>query len=122
MKESNTAGISGVHLGHQKSCARDAFLSNFESYLSQITYGSRASVDTSWSKSITCIIKKKVQEEHINNLCSIVLTKADFNFNNKIFGRTTLPIAEEKKIIVPEQYQNRKGKSYRPCTLQETYL
>lgn len=57
------------------------------------------------------MIKKKQQEEHISRLRSIVLTEADFNFNNKLLGRSTLKVAEQEKILAKEQYGSRKGRS-----------
>ena len=110
MKEYTTAGISGIHFGHLKSCARDSFLAQFESSLAQISYGSGVS-SAFWQKSVICMIKKKQQEEHISRLRSIVLTEADFNFNNKILGRTTLQVAENNNMIAKEQYGSRKGRS-----------
>ena len=110
MNEYTSAGLSGIHFGHLKSCAKDQFLSSFEASLAQIAFGSGTPAE-SWTTSVICMIKKKQQEEHISRLRSIVLTEADFNFNNKILGKLTLQVAEEKGAIAKEQYGSRKGRS-----------
>ena len=40
---------------------------------------------------------------------TVVLTEADFNFNNKILGKMTMDHAEAVKAIPKEQYGSRKG-------------
>ena len=110
MKEHTAAGISGIHFGHMKTCAKDEMLSSFESSIAQIAYGS-GSPPASWKNSIICMIKKKSQVEHISGLRSVVLTEADFNFNNKILGKSTMAAAETAQVLAKEQYGSRKGKS-----------
>ena len=46
----------------------------------------------------------------VENLRSIVLVEADFNFNNKILGKQTIEHAESKNLIAKEQYGSRSGK------------
>ena len=106
----SSASLTGLHFGHLKASSTDEFLVNFESSLSQISFSS-GSVPDSWTNSVICMIKKKSQVEHISGLRSILLTEADFNFNNKLLGKTSMEIAEEKNLIAPEQYGSRKGKS-----------
>jgi len=40
----------------------------------------------------------------------IMLFEADFNNNNKWLGRALMALAEQKDILVIEQYGSRKGK------------
>ena len=47
----------------------------------------------------------------MTSLRSIVLTEADFNFNNKILGRRAIQHAEAINELGPEQYGSRKHKS-----------
>ena len=111
MKETTTAAsLTGLHFGHLKASASDDFLSQFESSLAQISYSS-GSIPSSWTNSVICMIKKKSQLEHISSLRSIVLTEADFNYNNKILGKTAMMVAEDKNLLAPEQYGSRKGRS-----------
>ena len=63
-----------------------------------------------WQYGITVVIQKKIADDLITNLRTIVLTEADFNFNNKILGRTTLQHAERNNLIAKEQYGSRKNK------------
>ena len=46
----------------------------------------------------------------MQSLCSVELTDADFNFNNKVLRRA-IQHAEEINDIAQEQYGSRKGKS-----------
>ena len=57
------------------------------------------------------MIKKKMNLNNITALRSVVLTEADFNFNNKILGRRVIQHAEDIQDIAPEQYGSRKNKS-----------
>ena len=57
------------------------------------------------------MIKKKAGLNTVQSLRSIVLTEADFNFNNKILGRCAIQQAEDLNNIAPEQYGSRKNKS-----------
>ena len=40
----------------------------------------------------------------------MVLTEAEWNFNNKVLGRMTLNHAEKHNLLPKEQYGSRKGK------------
>ena len=110
MKETTSAGsITGLHFGHLKACASDQFLSEFESSISHIPY-STGYTPKSWQYGVNVMLKKKAQVDLVTSLRTIVLTEADFNFNNKILGRQTLAHAEKNGLIAKEQYGSRKGK------------
>ena len=110
MKEQTTSGISGMHFGHMKSCAQDKFLCEVESAISNIPY-STGYTPHSWKRGVNVMIHKKNNSDLVTNLRTIVLTEADFNFNNKYLGKTTLYQAEKFNAIAKEQYGSRKGKS-----------
>ena len=57
------------------------------------------------------MIKKKAGLNTVHSLRSIVLTEADFNFNNKLLGKRAIQQAEDLNDIAPEQYGSRKHKS-----------
>jgi hypothetical protein len=47
----------------------------------------------------------------VTKVRTITLTEADFNFNNKLLGKTTLQHTEDNNLLAKEQYGSRKGKS-----------
>jgi hypothetical protein len=110
MKERTSAGISGLHFRHMKSCAHDQFLSNFEASLATIPLTSGYSPQ-SWQFGVDVMIQKKAKVDLITKLRTITLTEADFNFNNKFLGKETIHHAEIHKLLAKEQYGSRKGKS-----------
>ena len=87
MKERTSSGISGLHFGHMKAVACDPRLSDFEVTLAHLPYCS-GYVPKSWRKGICCMLKKKPDIDHITKLRTIVLTEADYNFNNKTLTLT----------------------------------
>jgi hypothetical protein len=109
MKEQTSAGISGIHFGHFKSCAADKFLTEYESSLSHIPFATGYS-PPQWQVGVNVMIRKKAQVDLVTGLRTVVLTEADFNFNNKILGRMTLQHAEMTGALAKEQYGSRKGK------------
>ena len=58
MKERTSAGISGLHFGHMKSCSADRTLSEFESSLCHIPFTTSYSPD-SWKTNVSVMIKKR---------------------------------------------------------------
>ena len=111
MKEStSSSSLTGLHFGHLKTCAMDPTLTKFESSVANVPYVSGIP-PRQWQESVIVMIKKKVNLNNILALRSVVLTEADFNFNNKILGRRTLQHAEAINEIAPEQYGSRKKKS-----------
>ena len=110
MKEQTSSGISGLHFGHMKACTFSTTLANFEATLSHIPYVT-GYVPTVWKKGVCCMIKKKTNVDRVTKLRTIVLTEADYNFNNKKLGKDAMRHAESNGLIAPEQYGSRKGKS-----------
>ena len=108
MKETTSAGKSGVHFGNLIACAEDEQLAQFESSVSQIPFLTGYS-PTLWKEGTIVMIKKKAGNADVSALRSIVLLEADYNFNNKILGKRAMEQAEDLKAIAPEQYGSRKG-------------
>ena len=83
MKERTSAGISGIHFGQMKACAQADHLSDFEASIANVSYTTGAS-PLAWKKGVNVMIHKKLHEDLVTKLRTIVLTEADFNFNNKV--------------------------------------
>ena len=111
MKETTSAGKSGVHFGNLIACAEDEQLAQFESSVSQIPFLTGYS-PTLWKEGTIVMIKKKAGNADVSALRSIVLLEADYNFNNKILGKRAMEQAEDLKAIAPEQYEYQQ--SYAP--------
>ena len=109
MNEQTSAGISGLHFGHLKSCAKDEFLSSFEASIANVPYTTGYSPST-WSTGISIMLHKKEDVDLVNKLRTITLLKADFNFNNKLLGHATIKHAEKNNLLAKEQYGSRPGK------------
>jgi hypothetical protein len=109
MKEKTSSGISGIHFRHMKACALDKALADFEATISHIPYNTGL-VPTEWKQGVGVMLHKKTNNNHIDKLRTIVLTEADYNFNNKKLGRDAIAHAERNNLIAPEQYGSRKGK------------
>lgn len=111
MKEGTSACSSeGLHFGHLKACAQDEELANFEASCSHIPYCTGQS-PSYWKRGKIVMIYKRAMVDLITKLRSIVLCEADFNFNTKILGKTTLEHAEKYNLLPKEQYGSRKEKS-----------
>ena len=110
MKEATSAGISGLHFGHMKATTFDEGLIEFESAISSIPFTTGYS-PPKWQYGVMVMLQKKAKVDLVDQMRTIVLTEADFNFNNKILGRLTLQKAETAKAIPKEQYGSRKGHS-----------
>ena len=85
MKEKTSAGISGLHFGHMKTCAMDKTLTDFEATLCLIPFTTSYFPDK-WRTNVSVMIKKTEQIERVDKLRTIALLEADFNFNNKTTG------------------------------------
>ena len=110
MKEATSAAsLTGIHFGHLKAASLDDSLADFEAAIANVPY-STGYYPSQWTKSIICMIKKKANVDLVTKLRTIVLTEADFNFNNKKLGKESIFHAEANNLIAKEQYGSRKGK------------
>ena len=109
MKEATSAAsTNGLHMGHMKACAHDNFLAEFEAAMANLPYATGFSPEQ-WQTGITLMIRKKANVDLVTKLRTIVLTEADFNYCNKILGKSTLDHAERNHLLPKEQYGSRKG-------------
>ena len=110
MKEKTSAGISGLHFGHLKTCASDPLLTDVETLIANIPY-TTGYTPKPWKTGVSVMIHKKSHEYLVTKLRTITLLEADFNFNNKVLGKETIAHAEVNNLIAKEQYGSRKQKS-----------
>ena len=109
MKEATSAAsVNGLHMGHMKACAQDTFLAEFEAAMVNLPYATGFSPEQ-WQTGITLMIRKKANVDLVTKLRTIVLTEADFNYCNKVLGKSTLEHAERNNLLPKEQYGSRKG-------------
>lgn len=109
MRETTSSGGTDLHFGHMKACASSEFLSKFEASIAQIPFSVGYS-PAHWQRGTIVMIQKKEGVDLVSKLCTLVLTSADFNHNNKILGRKTLWHAEDNNLLAKEQYGSRKNK------------
>ena len=89
----SAASISGIHFGHLKASSLNLSLSEFEAAIANVTY-STGYQPIQWKESIICIIKKRANADLVTKLRMIILTEADFNFNNKKLGCREQPVSQ----------------------------
>ena len=109
-KENTSAGPSGLHFGHLKANATDEDMCFVDATLSAIPFATGYS-PTRWQKGTNVMLYKKVANNHVEKLRTILLYEADFNAVNKILGRHMLANGENCDSIAPEQYGSRKNKT-----------
>ena len=109
-KENTSAGPSGLHFGHLKANATDEDMCFIDATLSAIPFATGYS-PTRWQKGTNVMLYKKVANNHVEKLRTILLYEADFNAVNKILGRHMLSNGENCDSIAPEQYGSRKNKT-----------
>ena len=110
MKEKTSAGISGLHFGHLKTCATDPDLAEIEASICNLPY-TTSYTPNDWKTGVSVMLHKQENEDLVTKLRTITLLEADFNFNNKVLGKSTIDHAERNNLIAKEQYGSRKNKS-----------
>ena len=103
MKEFTSAGPSGLHFGHMKTCSTDPFLSQVESCFCNIPPSVGFS-PPNWQQGVTAMIQKRIGSNLVDKLRSICICEADFNFFTKVLGYKTMQHAEQHNLLAPEQY------------------
>ena len=109
-KEDTSAGPSGLHFGHMKANARNEDMCYIDATLAAIPFATGYS-PRRWQKGTNVMLYKKVANNHVEKLRTILLYEADFNAVNKILGRKMLANGEKCDSIAPEQYGSRKNKT-----------
>ncbi len=108
-REFTATGKSNVHFGHFKASCRDNTLLELDRWMAEISFCS-GYVLHRWTKGIDVMIPKKNNSLRADQLRTIVLMEADFNFLNKLAGKRIMANAEEASSIAEEQFGSRKAK------------
>ena len=93
MKERTSTGISGMHFGHLKVYSLDQNLVEFEALIAYILHTIGYSL-LEWKKVINTIIQKKAKGNRVQDLQTINLIEADFNYNNKLLTKEIIKYIE----------------------------
>ena len=109
-KEDTSAGPSGLHFGQFKANAKDDDMCLIDSTLASIPFATGYNPKR-WSRGTNVMLYKKVANNHVEKLRTILLYEADFNALNKILGKAMLENGERCGSIACEQYGSRKNKS-----------
>lgn len=109
-KEYTTLGKLGIHFGHFKASSMDLVLTEIDTIMINICLSTGYSLRC-WLTGIDVMIPKKVDSQQMDNLRTIVLLEADFNFICKFIGKRVMHNAEKHNNITQEQYDSRKRKS-----------
>jgi hypothetical protein len=108
-REFTSAGPSQVHFGHFKASCQDETLVELDRWMAELSFCSGYALQR-WTKGIDVMIPKKNDSLRADQLRTIVLMEADFNFLNKIAGKRIMANAEKSNSIADEQFGSRKMK------------
>ena len=101
-KEFTTAGKSGLHFGMFKAQAMDDDLASFDASRRNVPYMTGTFLPR-WTTGVDVMLLKASGDRHAHKLRTILLLEADFNMNNKKLSCDGMRLAEEFKLISPEQ-------------------
>jgi Reverse transcriptase (RNA-dependent DNA polymerase) len=110
MRETTSAGPTGLHFGHLIAGTYDEQIANLDASLAHMAFVSGYASERCQDGTNVMLVKKEgkyLPEE----LRTILLFDVQFNGNNKLLGRRMMTFAEELNLIAPEQYGSRKHKS-----------
>jgi hypothetical protein len=110
VRERTSAGMSGITIPHMKAHGSSSFLSLIDSIMANLPYRFGFS-PARWQRGLDVMIEKKPGVRLLSSLRAILLYEADFNQNNKRFGREALFRAEDANAVAIEQYGSRKHMS-----------
>ena len=101
MWEKTTAEVSDIYFGYMKAYTQSGILSDFEATMSHIPFSIGYSL-AEWKNSINTMIAKKGKGNIVQDLHTINLIEADFNFNNKVLAKMTIECAERNGLLPKE--------------------
>ena len=103
-KERTSSSFSGLHFGHWKAAAFDAYLAEVQSVATELAYASGHSY-LRWQRGLSVMLEKKKGVIFVNLLRAILLMEADFNFANKlIFGNRMMEWATAQQQLPDEAW------------------
>ena len=109
MKKRTSAEMSGMYFGQTKACVQVDHLTELKASIANVAYATGVSPPV-WKKDVNVMIHNKLHKDLVTKLRTIVLTEVDFNFNNKVLGRSTIYNAGKYHILSDEQYDSRSNK------------
>jgi hypothetical protein len=109
-REFTATGLSQIHFGHFKASCREEQLVELDRWMAEVSLCSGYALNR-WKKGIDVMIPKKNNSLRAEQLRTIVLMEADFNFLNKLAGKRIMANAEQSGSIADEQFGSRKSKS-----------
>lgn len=110
MKENISPGFSSLSFAQFKAAAAHPFLQQIDSLLATIPYCTGIAPNR-WKHGVDVMLQKQPGNFLVEKLRAILLFEADFNHNNKKFGRELMFHAEQSQDIAIEQFGSRKGMS-----------
>ncbi len=108
-REFTATGVSQVHFGHFKASCLDTSLVELDRWMAELSFKTGYSL-LRWKKGIDVMIPKKSNSLRAEQLRTIVLMEADFNFLNKLAGKRIMENAENAQSVAEEQFGSRKAK------------
>jgi hypothetical protein len=103
-----SASNASSSFAHFKVGLYNSKVLEFEAIMTSIPYEKGLSLEQ-WQHGTNVMLEKKTGTFRVDNFRAILLYKADFNQNNKKFGREMMYTAEDLKVIAQEQFGSRTG-------------
>ena len=110
MKEKTSCGLSALSFAQFKAATMEATLCSLDTILASLPYELGLS-PSRWQQGVDVMLQKQPGNYLVDKLRAILLYEADFNQNNKRFGRQVMYLAEKYNALAVEQFGSRKGMS-----------
>lgn len=105
-----TSSHGELHFGHFKASALNPTLALFDKMFLEISFNT-GHILPRWKCGTDVLIPKKNNSDRIQDLRTICLLAADWNYGNNFLANRIMRQAELAGYIASEQYGSRKGKS-----------
>ncbi len=92
-----------LHFGHFKAACKHESIINAHYKMAEIPFRTGYAPER-WKNATNVMILKKAGLYDIDRLRTIVLYEADFNHNNKYFGRQMMKHTQQQNMLAKEQY------------------
>jgi len=109
-QETTASSPSSIHFRHYIAGVADDIIGKLNAILANVQLLSGMAPEE-WKQMVNVMLEKLAGNNNVEKLQIIMLFEADFNNNNKWFGRVTMKLAEEYDVIAPEQYGSHQHKA-----------
>ena len=92
-----------LHFGHFKAAMKNDYITSLHYIMAEVPFRSGYSPKR-WQKCTNIMLLKKQGEHNVTKLRTICLYEADFNHNNKFFGREMIKHTQTHGLLHKEQY------------------